>query len=633
MIGTRGARFVDESGRTLLLRGVNLAGSSKVPFEPDGSTHRPDGLRGHRRVSFVGRPFPLDQADEHFGRMRSWGFTLVRLLVPWEAVEHAGPGQYDEPYLGYLHEVVRLAGRYGISVFIDPHQDMWSRFSGGDGAPGWTLETAGFDLGTLDATGAAVTHQAHGDPMPRVLWVTNGGKLAAATMFTLFFGGADFAPRTTVDGRSIQDFLQESYVAAFSRVARALVDLPNVVGFGIMNEPLCGYIGWRNLTTPQGQLTLGDGPTPLQGMALGAGIPQTVGVWTMGLASIRRTGRRILNPGGLRAWAPGRECPWQVNGVWEPGADGQPVLLRPDHFAVVRGHPVDFSRHYFLPFAERFAAGIRSASPRALIFLEAEAGAAPPPWDHDRFPGTVFAPHWYDDLTLVKNRYFSFAALDSTDGAYRPVLGRRAIHRSFRAQLLRFPRLARERIGEVPTILAEFGIPFSMQKARAYRTGRYRAQEAALDRSFRAIESALMSFAIWNYTPDNTNSRGDRWNAEDLSIFSRDQQTEPSDVDSGGRALSALLRPWPRATAGQPLRMVFDRRRRLLRYEFRHDPAVCTPTEIYVPRWQFPSGFEVRASDGSWEARSEEQLLLFRHDTQVPDHWIEISPPRRPASP
>ena len=94
----------------------------------------------------MGRPFPLQEADEHLDRLRAWGLTFLRLLVPWEAVEHAGPGQYDEEYLAYLRAVVERAGHYGIDVFIDPHQDVWSRWTGGDGAPGWTLEAVGFDL-------------------------------------------------------------------------------------------------------------------------------------------------------------------------------------------------------------------------------------------------------------------------------------------------------------------------------------------------------------------------------------------------------------------------------------------------------------------------------------------------------
>ena len=94
-------------------------------------------------------------------------------------MEHAGPGLYDEAYLDYLRQVVIKAGEHGLNLFIDPHQDVWSRFSGGDGAPGWTLEAVGLDSTRFEGTGAAITHQPHGDPLPKMIWPTNYTKLAA----------------------------------------------------------------------------------------------------------------------------------------------------------------------------------------------------------------------------------------------------------------------------------------------------------------------------------------------------------------------------------------------------------------------------------------------------------------------
>eukprot|EP00966_Prymnesium_polylepis_P292437 6753713-Prymnesium_polylepis.1 len=190
-----GASFKDEHGRTLLLRGVNLSGASKLPTSPASVTStstpaRDSAFYDHRNVSFVGRPFPLEVADEHFARLRLWGLTFLRLLITWEAIEHGGPGVYGQEYLQYLLAVVRKAAAHGISVFIDPHMDTWSRFSGGDGAPGWTLEVAGFDLRTIHASGAASLHQEEEGGITMMAWPTNNLKLAAATMYTLFFAGA-----------------------------------------------------------------------------------------------------------------------------------------------------------------------------------------------------------------------------------------------------------------------------------------------------------------------------------------------------------------------------------------------------------------------------------------------------------
>ena len=87
------------------------------------------------------------------------------------------------------------------------------------------------DITRPDATDAAFTHQMQGDPFLRMIWPSNYSRLGAATMFTLFFAGNDFALATTVDGEPIQDYLQRHYIDSVVQLARRLRDLPNVVGY------------------------------------------------------------------------------------------------------------------------------------------------------------------------------------------------------------------------------------------------------------------------------------------------------------------------------------------------------------------------------------------------------------------
>lgn len=625
MIRIKGPWFIDEFGRTLILRGANLAGSSKVPVLPNGATYNPDGFFDHRDGSFVGRPFALSDADEHFSRLRAWGLTFLRFLVTWEAVEHAGPGIYDEAYLDYLRAILIKAREHGIQVFIDPHQDVWSRFSGGDGAPGWTLEVAGFNLRNFAETGAAIVHAIHGDPFPRMIWPTNAVKLATATMFTLFFGGNDFAPKCKVAGEPIQEYLQRHYINAVTKVAERVNDLDNVIGYDTFNEPLHGYIGWNDLRQREGVLQAGLCPTPYQSMLLGAGYSLEIDLLERRLFGIKRAGSRQINPSGKRAWLDGYDCIWRQHGVWEVDASGSPVLLKPDYFAKVDERRVDFAADYFLPFAHRFSRAIQTAHPGAIIFVEGETTREPPAWGKDGPAPIVYAPHWYDAYVIYFKRFSPWAAID-VRGDGKIVFGKRRIRRSFAAMIEHLKNHSREKMGDAPTIISEFGVAFDLDNRRAFTSGNFSRQIKAMDRSLVAMEDALVSWTIWNYTPDNSNQRGDQWNDEDLSIYSKDQRDNPHDIHSGGRALQALLRPYPQKTAGEPLQLSFDCRKKVMTYRFRHDPQIGQPTEFYVPNYQYPRGYRVVVSDGEFEMDFAAQKLTYRHTQSHPEHVVRIEP-------
>ena len=617
-ITAKGRWFIDETGRTRILHGANLSGSSKVPTNPLGYSHLPNNLDEKRSVSFIGRPFPLEEADEHFGRLKHWGLDFLRFLVPWEAIEHDGPGIYDEAYLDYLEAVLEKALEYEIDLFIDPHQDVWSRFSGGDGAPAWTFEAAGMDVDRFHPTGAALFHREQPDDFPQLMWANNYYRFAAFTMFTLFFGGRAFAPRLLVDGLNIQDYLQAHYVNAFAQVAKRIKHLPNALGFDTMNEPHFGLIGVPDLRSLDHlPFQRGVMPTPAQAIFLANGFAQDCQDFGSPLPSLPplKVETVRIDPQGASVWREDCADVWRTQGVWDVDKDDQPRLLRPGHFA-----RANFTQDFLKPFIERFAAGIRAVMPEAHIFLEAEPFAPPP-----RFAEgckLVYAPHFYDGMTLFTRRFNPHLNFDLF--SLRPLIGEGDIRDYFGKQFGRFRSFADEALGDVPIVVGEFGVPIDLNGAAAYRSGDFSQQARALDYNLCALDDHLLNYTLWNYSPDNRNERGDHWNGEDLSIFSRDQQSDPTDTDSGGRATAAVVRPYARKVAGEPLNMRFDMKRGLFTFSFRHDKGVTEPTEIFVPNSQYPDGYRVEVSDGEFELRRAEQRLLYRHSDKDMPHMVRV---------
>ncbi len=598
-----GPWFADAHRRRVLLRGVNLGGSTKVPAVPDGATHLPTDFAGHREVSFVGRPFPLDEADAHYRRLRGWGFNLLRFLTTWEAVEHAGPGDYDEAYLDYLRAVVQKAGDHGFAVFVDPHQDVWSRMTGGDGAPGWTLELLGFDLPRLDASEAAITMQGRirlGDRSPypygQMIWPNNRYRLAAATMFTLFFAGERLAPGCTVAGEKVQHLLQRHFVGAMRAVAERLAGMDHVLGYDSLNEPAAGYVGIADLREPLPVYHSAPRLTGFESLTIPAGFPARVPrVERRGLRQ-EVAGEVLLNPEAISAWRDPAADVWRREGVWEADAAGRPHLLRPTHFAGVR-----FFADCVVPFVKRYAAALRAVDPGAILFIEGEPEAEEPlRWDDPESP-VVNASHWYDLLTLTTKHYDPEACL--VWGSGEVVEGAELVRASFRAQIAAHVADSRRYLGGAPTLIGEFGLPYDLDGGAAYRTGDFSEHVAALDAYYEALDANLVHSAQWNYTADNDNAHGDRWNGEDLSIYSREQ---------GGRAVPGFCRPTLRAAAGIPQGQRFDRMSGTFTLVVEVDGAVSAPTLVYLPRLHYPGGPAVAVTSGSAAYDEAAQLLTWR---------------------
>jgi hypothetical protein len=237
-LGKRGQFFCDSHGRALLFRGINCSGMSKLPAKEERTGDR-------LCTSFTGRPFAVSDARQHFERLVTWGFSLIRLVVTWEAVQPNDHSSFDEEYLEYLREIASIARDCGLLVLLDLHQDCWSRHSGGSGAPLWTFHVSGLYPPHFAETGAAVLsgYDSNGkSEITELLWSTNYTKFACCTMFTLFWAGEVFAPGLLYQGQNVGVFLRQKYMLSIQELCRRLRGL--IVGVDLMNEPYASCSLW-----------------------------------------------------------------------------------------------------------------------------------------------------------------------------------------------------------------------------------------------------------------------------------------------------------------------------------------------------------------------------------------------------
>jgi hypothetical protein len=268
-------------------------------------------------------------------------------------------------------------------------------------------------------------------------------------------------------------------------------------------------------------------------------------------------------------------------------------------------------------------------------------------WSHPRNQALVSSSRFLRCLgeidTRASRNWFNADALGVLRGKYPSPffaikIGEKAIRKCLRDQLGVLRKDTREKLGQFPTMMSEIGVPYDLDGKRAYKTGDYSNQTRAWDASLSACDgSNALGYTVWTYCPDNLHAWGDRWNGEDLSIWSKDDAIRlnwkrrggdsrsdgddsfpptpytltpassttlltvldsagrrgqipiPADLNDGGRALAAICRPSPVVVVGKPTWIDFD----IKTSEFVLDVEVASDdvrdereefaTEIYVP--------------------------------------------------
>lgn len=253
-----GGYFKDGHGNVVILRGVNLAGTSKVPpflplpkstspriSNPDinlTSCKDPAG-----KFDFVNFNYPANTDFSKLNALPAWGVNVLRLLFIWEAYEPC-PNVYNKTYLTMLQQIAQYAWQLGIYTVVDFHQDVYSRWLAGDprtggcgeGFPKWTMPSDLSDVGSYSMM-VNLPAIATLDPPG------NGPPPGSPP-------GAGFTPGACADWM-VQGFLDrrvhasfhnlykpnsathKAYVATVATLANTFRQTPGVVGYDLLNEP------------------------------------------------------------------------------------------------------------------------------------------------------------------------------------------------------------------------------------------------------------------------------------------------------------------------------------------------------------------------------------------------------------
>ncbi len=149
-------------------------------------------------------------SDAEIAGLPQLGVNLVRLLTFWNALTPTAPGQFDGVYLDSYVALVHKVAAAGLYVVVDMHQDLWGPPFEVHGAPNWACPDS--------------LKQGYVGVQP---WWANYLAPQVTACFDQFWAS---------------EALQEQYAATWGYLAQQVCDVPEVIGFDLMNEPFAGSL-------------------------------------------------------------------------------------------------------------------------------------------------------------------------------------------------------------------------------------------------------------------------------------------------------------------------------------------------------------------------------------------------------
>ena len=202
---TSGTRFIDDKGRERIFSGVNYVYKG-VETDENGALRDVIHYKDHL-------------TDELLAALAARGVNVIRLGCTWAGIEPEMT-QYNMVYLSEYKAAAQRCAKYGIYVFLDWHQDLYSPFCfrWGDGAPAWACKYA------------------KNPKKARFIWAE--GYFFDRNVQRCFDA---FWNNEEVQGRGLRD----RFCDMLTFVAKYFADCDNILGYDVFNEPYPGTAGGK----------------------------------------------------------------------------------------------------------------------------------------------------------------------------------------------------------------------------------------------------------------------------------------------------------------------------------------------------------------------------------------------------